>query len=234
MNAGAVTYTLTAINNSSNPTQIAVFQQDPNLAPSLNVFSLAWFSKFAYPSTTIKFTWTISYNFVWSETGQLAPGVVFEATQTPDAGLKEKNQILLDYDSKNGAYFFEPPTPFTAPPPGQLRVVQSPNVPLKQASVGIGMSGYGTFVVQAQPNLTATFTPYPKYYIIAGNIQQGEVLSIAQITSAPEVPFDPGVYNMTAILGKDNAWTIKSTKQVNQSLLKIKKDNPEAKWGDLY
>jgi hypothetical protein len=98
MNAGAVTYTLTAINNSTNPTQIAVFQQDPNLAPSLNVFSLAWFSKFAYPFTTIKFSWTISYNFVWSQTGVLAPGVVFDATQNPAAGLKEKNQNSLYYD----------------------------------------------------------------------------------------------------------------------------------------
>lgn len=234
MNADAVTYTLTAINNSSNPTQIAVFQQDPNLITGLDVFSLAWFSKYAYPDTKVIFRWNISYNFVWSETGQLAPGVLFEATQHPDAGLEKNNQISLDYDAKNGAYFFDPRIPVTAPPTGQLRVIQTRNVPLKQASVGIGMSGFGTFVVQAQPNMTASFTPHPKYYIIAGNIQQGQVLDIAQITSAPEVPFDPGVYNMTAILGMDNKWTIKSTKQVNQSLLKIKKDNPEAKWGDLY
>jgi|688.fasta_scaffold171224_2 hypothetical protein len=234
MNADAVTYTLTVINNSSNPSNFAVFQQDPSISPGFDVFSLAWFSKYAYPSTTIKFSWTISYNFVWSQTGVLAPGVVFDATQNPAAGLKEKNQISLDYDSKNGAYFFDPQIPATTPPLDQLRVIQTANVPLKQASVGIGMSGFGTFVVQAQPNITVTFNPHPKYYIIAGNIQQGQVLDIKQVTSAPEVVFPPGVYQMTAILGPDNTWVIKPTQTVNQLLLESKKDNPEAKWGKLY
>jgi hypothetical protein len=96
------------------------------------------------------------------------------------------------------------------------------------------MSGFGTFVVQAQPNITVTFNPHPKYYIIAGNIQQGQVLDIKQVTSAPEVVFPPGVYQMTAILGLDNTWVIKPTQTVNQLLLESKKDNPEAKWGKLY
>ncbi|MEG3938297.1 MULTISPECIES: hypothetical protein [unclassified Microcoleus] len=226
-----VQYTLTVINNSSNPTNIAVFQNDPEIGAK-NVFPLAWFVKFAYPKTTIKFNWTISYNFCWSETGELAPGVVFDATQSPVAGLQEKNQILLDYDPNNQAYFFNPITPETVTPLGILHVKQSANVPLKQATVGIGMSGSGTFVVQAQPNITVNFTPHPKYYVLAGTFTEGQVLDISETTNAPEVEFGPGVYQMTATLNPDNTWTIKPTKQANRIFLMSKATNQYAIWGE--
>jgi rhizosphere induced protein len=225
-----VQYTLTVLNHSSNPTNIAVFQQDPDIGVS-NVFSLAWFTKFSYPQTTIKFNWTISYNFVWCQTGVLAPGVVFDASQSPAAGLQTNNQILLDYDPINNAYFFNPITPATVPPLGILRVKQSPAVPLKQASVGIGMSGFGTFVVQAQPNITVNFTPNPKYYIVAGNFTQGQVLDISETTGSAEVAFPPGIYQMTATLNIDNTWTIQPTSQANKIFLLSKENDPNAQWG---
>ena len=123
----------------------------------------------------------------------------------------------MNYDTDNRAYFFTPTV--TAQPTGILRVIQTPTVPLKQASVGIGMSGSGTFVVQAQPNLTLNFTPHPKYYIVAGNYSQGQVLDIAETTNAAEVAFPPGVYQMTAILNEDNTWTIEPTLAVNKRFL---------------
>lgn len=214
--AAQVQYTLTAKNESSNPTTIAVFQKDPDIGIS-NVFSLAWFSKFAYQSTDVKFNWKIDYNFVWSETGELAPGVVFDASQSLGAGLEADNQTSLEHDSENGAYFFTKAV--TAPPKGILRILQTENVPLRQASVGIGMSGHGTFVVQAQPNITLNFTPHPNYYIVAGNFSQGEVLDISQVTNAVKVEFPPGVYQMTAVLKKDNTWAIQTTKEWNKQVL---------------
>lgn len=226
-----VTYTLTVVNNSSNPFNFAVFQKDPNIGVS-NVFSLAWFTKYCYPKTTAKFKWTIDYNFVWSETGVLVPGVVFDATQTPAAGLETNNQIGLDYDPANSAYFFNPPTPITQPPTGILRIKESANVPLKQASVGIGMSNSGTFVVQAQPNLTLNFTPHPQYYVLAGTFTQGQVLDISETTNAPEVAFPAGVYQMTATLNQDNTWTIRPTSNANAEFRLAKQElGDEARWG---
>ncbi|MGZ4954893.1 MAG: hypothetical protein ACXV8Q_07250 [Methylobacter sp.] len=226
-----VTYTLTVVNNSSNPFNFAVFQKDPNIGVS-NVFSLAWFTKYCYPGTTAKFKWTIDYNFVWCETGELIPGVIFDATQTPAAGLESNNQISLDYDSINSAYFFNPPTPSTQPPLGILRIQETPNVPLKQASVGIGMSNAGTFVVQAEPNLTLNFTPHPKYYVLAGTFTQGQVLDTSETTKAPEVAFPAGVYQMTATLNQDNTWTIRPTSSTNAQFRLAKQElGDEAQWG---
>lgn len=211
--AAAQPYTLTAINNSTNAGNFCVFQQDPDLGVS-NVLSLAWFSKFAHPSTVVKFTWTIEYNFVWSETGVLTPGVVFDASQTFDADLQNSNQITLTYA---GGYNFINQT--KGPKPGILYIKEDSTIPPKQASVGIGMSGFGTFVVQAQPNLNLNFSPHPRYYIAFGNFTQGEVLDISEMTNVAEVAFATNVYSMTAILGADNGWTVKSTKALNTLLV---------------
>jgi hypothetical protein len=220
-------YTLKAINNSSNAGNFCVFQEDPDLGVS-NVMSLAWFSKYAYPSTTINFGWTVDYNFVWSETGLLIPGVIFDASQAFEADLQNSNQITLSYA---GGYNFINQT--KGPLPGILYIKEDASIPLKQASVGIGMSGFGTFVVQAQPNLNLNFTPHPKYYIVFGNYEQGEVLDISEMTNAAEIEFGPGIYSMTAILGADNAWTIKSTKSLNTVVAAARALDPSVTFKDV-
>jgi hypothetical protein len=207
--AASQSYTLNAINNSNNSGSFCVFQTDPDLGVS-NVLSLAWFSKFAHPNTTVKFTWTVDYNFVWSETGVLTPGVVFDASQVFDADLQNGNQITLTY---NSAFNFINQT--KGPKAGILYIKEDATIPANKASVGIGMSGFGTFVVQAQPNLNLNFTPHPSYFIAFGNFTQGEVLDISEMTNTAEIAFAPNVYSVTAILGADNAWTVKTTKALN-------------------
>lgn len=219
-------YTLRAINNSSNTGDMCVFQDDPDLGVS-NALSLAWFSKRATPKTTVNFKWTIDYNFVWSETGLLVPGVVFDASQTFGANLQTTNKITLTH--AGGAYDFINQT--KGPQPGILYITEDSTIPLKQASVGIGMSGNGTFVVQAQPNFNLTFTPHPKYFIAFGNFQPGQVLDIGEINNPAEVQFLPGVFSMTAVLNQDNSWTITPTGKANAALIAARKENAEARFG---
>ncbi|MBV5333925.1 protein rhiA, partial [bacterium] len=52
---------------------------------------------------------------------------------------------------------------------GSLTVQQLSNVVPNQTSVGVGMSGSGTFAIQAAPNMTAVFTPHPNYWVVFGN-----------------------------------------------------------------
>jgi hypothetical protein len=221
-----VKYSLTFVNNSSNTWDAAVYQKDPDLGVP-NVQSLAWFAKTAAPTTKVVFTWTIDYSFVWSETGVLVPGVMFNATQDWPADLSTQNKVTF---TKDPAYTFTNQT--QGPLPGILYISQDNNIPSKMASVGIGMSGAGVFAVQAQPNIQVSFTPHPQYWITFGQFTQGEVLDIGQVVGqAANVKFPFNVYAMTAILGPDNKWQVKPTSAVNAAFLEASKSNKEALWG---
>jgi rhizosphere induced protein len=220
MSAQATNYRLKVINNSSNYADFCVYQQDPDLGVP-DVQSLAWFAKPLFPTTVATFTWTIDYSFVWSETGELKPGVLFEASQVwpADPSNPADSQVLFSYLDE--AYSFEHGVAVPTPKPGSLYIREQPTIPLKQASVGVGMAGSGTFAVQAQPNSLLTFTPHPAYWVTAGTFEQGEVLDIGSILGdSAEIQFPPGVYNMTAILNLDNTWTVKPTSQVDFPAIK--------------
>jgi len=214
-------YTLRVVNNSSNFMDMCMYQEDPNIGVP-NALSLAWFAKPAYPTTTVVFRWTVDYSFVWSETGTLTPGVYFDASQTwpadpsivsPATDFKAGNQIGLSHPSAN-AYTFTS-TPTSGAQNGSLYIKEDPNIPLKRASVGIGMSGSGTFAVQSQPNLNLTFTPHPIYYLAAGTYTQGEVLDIGTITNPTDIRFPAGVFSMTATLNENNTWKVDPTTRSN-------------------
>jgi hypothetical protein len=210
-------YTIRAMNNSTNSDSLCVFQQDLNLGVS-GALPLIWFSKYVHPQTAVKFDWTTDYNFVWCETGVLAPGVDFDASQVFDADLQNLNQITLTY--LGGAYTFS--NQGKGPKPGPLYIQEDASIPIKKASVGIGMSGSATFVVQAQPNLSLNFTPLPKYYIVFGDYTQGEALDFREMTNTAEIVFPNNIYSMTAILNTDNSWTVDTTLSMNKLLVKAR------------
>lgn len=223
-----VNYTLIFKNNSTNSANACVYQQDPNIGVP-DVMSLAWFSKYAFPTTTVTFQWTIDYSFVWSETGVLVPGVIFTATQNWGADLSTTNQVTFSHPGQ--AYTFQNQT--AGPQGGSLYITEDGTLPIKQASVGIGMGGFGTFVVQAQPNWNLVFTPHPEYWITFGNYTQGEVLDQTSISNPAKVAFPVNTYSMTAILNPDNTWTVMPTSNANAKYLDAKKKNPKALWGVL-
>lgn len=202
----SVKYELKVINNSSNSGDICVYQTPPDTTVT-DVMSLAWFSEYAYPTTTVIFDWSLNYQFMWDETGNLKPGVVFDASQIWDADLTTQNMVTLHYDK---AYTFKNLTmnPQSA---GSLVVMQDYSIPLKMASVGVGMSGAGAFAFQAQPNTTLIFTPHPIYWVTFGKYDKGQILDTTQITNRAELAFPPNVYSMTAILNPDNTWTVGPT-----------------------
>jgi hypothetical protein len=222
------TYSLTFVNNSTNTWDAAVYQKDPDLGIP-NVQSLAWFAKTTAPTTKVVFKWKIEYSFVWSETGELVPGVLFNATQDWPADLKTTNQVTF---TKDPAYTFKDQT--KGPQDGTLYIQQASTLPSKMASVGIGMSGSGVYAVQAQPNILAKFSPHPQYWITFGQFVQGEVLDIGQVVGqAANIKFPVNVYQMTAILGEDNKWTVKPTSAVNAAFLAARNSDKEALWGRI-
>ncbi len=196
-------YSLTFINNSNLEGDACVYQQDPDLGVE-NVQTLAWFTKSAAPTTQLIFDWSIDYSFVWSQTGNLVPGVVFTASQTWAADLSSTNQVT--FTDENGAFTFENQT--QGAEEGSLYISEDGTIPVGEASVGIGMSGFGTFAVDAEPNYNLVFTPHPEYWITFGTYTQGEVMNISESTNSAQISFPDNVYAMTATLNADNTWTI--------------------------
>lgn len=226
------TYTLTFVNNSNNNWDFCCFQEDPDLFKQ-GVMSLAWFAFPVAPGTVVSFGWQIAYQFVWSQVGQLAAGVKFTASQKVDTSLTGQNSI--DFTRKaNKAFTFQNQMP--AGGPGALYINQDNTIPANTAAVGINMgivgapSGAGscTFVVPAQPNITASFAPHPSYWVAFGQFTPGQVLDTQQITKKEQVAFPFNVYDMVATLGPDNKWTIGTTQSFNEAFLTSGSKAPHA------
>lgn len=182
-------YTLAVQNNSSNYVDFCVFQTAPDLGLGIAVRTLAWFAEPAYPTTNVVFQWNTSYSFVWSNAGPLSPGVVFQASQTWDADpmTPALQGVQLTYAA--GAYNFQREPASNDHYAGNLYIDEGGDVPLNDASVGIGMSGSGTYAVDAQPNQHLVFTPHPKYWLVAGNFDQGQVIDLAELNNPVAVEF---------------------------------------------
>ncbi len=197
-------YSMTLTNEAAQPWTFFVYQKMPQ--PSADVFSMAWFCS-PYKlrvGNRIKFTWEIDYNFVWSDTGVLMPGVDFHASGDVDCSPAGANTTEFSLTDGPGLS-----TPVKGPPTGSLVINDAANVPNNRYSVGIGMSGTGTYCVQAGTNLKHTFTPTPSYWIAAGtNVKIGTVLNIDTITQTAEAKFPPAVYDLNCVLQADNTWDI--------------------------
>lgn len=196
-------YSLTLENDSTQSWTFYMYQKLPG--QSTNVFSLAWFCSpfLIVPGNRVTFRWEVDYNFVWGTTGVLRPGMVFHAGGEVDAFPNGANATTFSLQPGPN---LSPPA--VSPPAGSLVIREAGDVPNATYAVGIGMSGPGTCVTQAGPNLTQQFTPTPNYWIAAGlNVQAGTVLDIQTITNTAEVVFPPNIYSMTMTLNNQNQWS---------------------------
>lgn len=202
--AAGTPYTLKLVNQSAQPWTFYVYQKLP--AQVADVFSLAWFCSPYVISVgdDITFKWEINYNLFWSQTGSIMAGVTFESKGKKDADPNGENTSTFSLDPGPNLS-----VPVKGDPKGSLVISDADDVPNNKFSVGIGMSGTGTYAVQAGNNLTHTFTPTPSYWIAAGaNVQIGTVLNIQTIAKTAEAKFPAAVYSLVGTLGENNKWTI--------------------------
>lgn len=225
-------YTLYFTNGLAKGTTACVYQTDPDSNLS-GVMSLAWFTHKTNAGVGVQFDWTIDYNFVWSQMGVVKPGINFKASETRDAFPDGTNMITLD---KNGfGYGFDDLREYpVGAPDGSLHITETANVVIGQAAIGVGMSGFGTFAVGAEPNINATFTPHPSYWIASGSFQPGEVLDIQLVNNPGEIIFPQGVFEMYATLNSNNSWTISETAPASAANLKFELHNPAQAYKEAY
>ena len=159
----------------------------------------------------MNFFWMPDYEFVWYDSGTLKPGVRFLAGGSQKCNPNGENHTEFTVPEGGAPGLSEP---IKGPEKGTLSINTGEHVPFDKYAVGIGMSGNGTLVQQAQPNLTYKFTPPPSYWVAATSnyTKVGTVLSIPTIPKIMaidhEVIFPRNIYSMVATLGKYNKWEI--------------------------
>ena len=194
-------YAITLKNLSAEAWRLFVYQRATSA-----LYSLAWLATpyLIRSGDEVTFDWHLRYDFVWSDTGVLAPGVAFRASGQQPCSPSGDNYTQFDRLPGPGLS-----VPIKSSPSGALIIQDNKDVPPSRFAVGIGMSGAGTFVQQAGPNLVHEFRPDPSYWVGAGReTKLGEVLDIETLTPTAEAIFPPGVYALDATLTPENEWEV--------------------------
>ena len=196
-------YTLNVQNNSTQSGSFCIFQEAPDInVPGIT--TMAWLAKMCHPTTDLEFNWSLDYSFVWSNTTNLKPGTIVKTSQDWDANLNTKNKITFDY--VDNAYTFKGEK--QGDYEGNLYIDQTKAVQPKAASVGIGMSGKGTFMIPSQPNMKIIMTPKPTYWLVFGDFVEGEILDITQVSEQALKLQYKGTEDMSVEFNGDNTWKI--------------------------
>ena len=194
------TYAINFRNNSGNRGSSCVYVGKPDQTSN----KLAWFTS---PARTATFQWTIEYDFVWAETGEFKPGVLFEPREVLLADPQSGAQVTFTKDA--GVYEFKDQAP--GPAPGNYLIKADGTIPAGFTAVGIGLSGSATYALQAQPNISFQFAVEspPSYSITFGDYEKGQLLGSEAATNAAQIVFPVNIYTMDATLNADGTWTLK-------------------------
>ncbi|MDB5617697.1 MAG: hypothetical protein JWQ24_1935 [Tardiphaga sp.] len=198
---GPPAHTLRFHNNSGTTQTFVCFQTSGSKPAGL---APAWFAMPVATGVEVNFTWQPSYDLVWMETGQLAEGVQFTASQVVPATLGTENKIELTYSEGAFAFNAQGPAQMT----NQLQILCDGTIPPNTVSVGIGMAGSPIEVMQAASNMNFVFTPLANYWVTLADVTQGEIMDLSRLTSSARVVFPPNVTAMTATINVDQSWTI--------------------------
>jgi hypothetical protein len=192
-------HTLRFYNNSGSTQTLVCFQ--PSMGATL---APAWFAMPVANGVEVNFTWQQTYDLVWMETGPLAPGIQFSASEIVPASLTNSNHITLTFT--DGIFSFAD----QGPGPASELQITTQAIPPNTASIGIGMAGSPINIVQAEAFTTTTFAPAINYWVTVADVAQGELMNLSALSSKAHVVFPPEVTGMTATLsqGVRLAWTV--------------------------
>ncbi|QDM14952.1 hypothetical protein FNL55_02545 [Tardiphaga sp. vice352] len=199
---GPPRHTLRFHNRSGRTQTFVCFQ--PTEHNSANGYPIAWFAMPVASGVQVNFRWQPTFDLVWMETGKLAPGIQAMASQVIPASLGSSNMAYLSYIDEAFAFHNQGP----GDPPADLIIRTDTTIPQNTVSVGIGMAGAPTQVLQTQANLNTVFTAVPNYWVAIADVVQGEVLDESELAAKAPVVFPPNVTAMTATLDADQKFVV--------------------------
>ncbi|WP_417675065.1 hypothetical protein [Roseibium sp.] len=163
------------INASGAKTSIGIWvqmQQQPQQAP------IAWLSALLSDGSYTVFQWKTAYEYIWANTGKLISGKTVNAAQrlavtdqAPAARLEQRGNTYR-------LQSFVPPNGGT---PGVL-LIEAGAIPRDTLTIGVnlrivsgfGQPGNGSSVVQAEPNVSRSWTAGETYFANFGQVTQSE------------------------------------------------------------
>jgi hypothetical protein len=149
----------------------------------------------------------LNFSFAWAESGELVPGVFFEAGEIIEADPSDKEKSKAYFDRQNDAYLFWTRGDASDPAKGALSITTSGNIPNERASIGVGINGKAALAVNATPNYQFTFIPKIQYFLAFGSFREGVVLNLnSMVRNICKIEFPINVYDLQVVLNEDNTW----------------------------
>ena len=178
-------------------------------------FLVAWITRKCHPGTTITYRWKPDWNMVWCQTEILSPTAEFSALQVVEADPDnpEKNHITLT--RQDGAYRFVPDERQAST--GTFCITADCSIPNHQVSIGIGMAGFPSILIQAGPNRSYSLDSHIDYWACFGDYEQGQILDPNILKQAFRLDFPVNVNALSLTLNEANQWSCAIMKPLSSS-----------------
>ncbi|MBW6421664.1 hypothetical protein KX729_09445 [Rhizobium sp. XQZ8] len=174
--AEARSFRATLINAGPSRTCIAIW---PEMQKSPDPSPVAWFSALLLSESFAALQWQASYEYVWSNTGKLfSDKVVSVAQRLAPSGTAPAVRL----EQKGTGYQLVPFTPTHEMASDSMVIETSADIPSGGLTVGInieiaagiGQPGNAVSVIEAQPNLSYSWTIGETYYAGYGAISPSQ------------------------------------------------------------
>ncbi|MCL6415091.1 hypothetical protein MIB92_05470 [Aestuariirhabdus sp. Z084] len=214
------TYQLKVTNNSNNDTTFALYLEQVETFPG--VWTLVWMCGYCVAGASVSFTWKESFSGIWCQPGKkLDIGVicnvsdsVHEMSDVASSQLvpldSDNNHISLSFLKSHGTYKFNevgqssPSSSYITSCDGS--VPNGDQIPVSLAAgIGLGLSGQGGLLVNAQANMSFDWQDSVKYRLVFGNYNLGEIIDADSVSGQSlAIDYSPFSCSLAAQLSSAN------------------------------
>lgn len=184
---GPKSFRATLINAGPNSTCIAIW---PEMQKSPDPSPVAWFSALLLSESFATLQWQASYEYVWANTGKLFSDKVVSVAQRL---APSSTAPAVRLEQTGTGYQLVPFTPTHEMASDNMLIETSADIPAGGLTVGInieitfgiGQPGNAASVIEAQPNLSYSWTVGETYYAGYGAISPSQYNPSALKLQAP-------------------------------------------------
>lgn len=193
-------YSISVLNASGAPANVAIYQTYPNLVTGL---PLVWLRQTVNDGNTNTYNWSINWALNWGTTEQpLSPGVLWSS----GGPIQHMNPTATGGNNAMGVTYvngqFETlPLAFNNPDvsAGSMLVKTDSTFTVAQSqamSLAVYMNSLPAFAMQGKPNGNFLFDTHPTYWICTTDSKQGVAVSGTFVSSPTQFVFADGVTSL--------------------------------------